>query len=65
MIVPPPYDVQQRAWECALVLRENFELPIEGAIRAEVVLRIGPERLGWDEVRDMLQLYSATARVRV
>ena len=67
VIVSPPFEVQQRAWERAYVLRQEFDdaLSLEQRIRAEVVLQTGPEHLGWNEVGDMIALYSVIAGVRV
>jgi hypothetical protein len=58
VIVPPPAEIQQRAWEAAYTLRDQG-LPLAGAVRCEVAYRLGPDRLGWDECRDMLQLSRA------
>lgn len=67
VIVAPPYCVQRRAWERAYVLRQEFDefLSLEQRIRAEVVMRTSPERLGWNEISDMVGLYSAIAGVRI
>jgi hypothetical protein len=65
--VAPPYEVQCRGWEAAYVLFEEFrrELPVEQRIAVQVVMRIHPDRLGWSEVRQMLELYRAIAGIRV
>jgi hypothetical protein len=67
VIVPPPYEVQQRAWERAYVLRQEFDdfLSLDQRIRAEVVIQTGPRHLGWNEIADMVGLYSVIAGVRV
>lgn len=67
VIVPPPFAVQQRAWERAYVLRQEFDasLTLEQRIRAEVVIQTGPAQLGWNEIGDMVGLYSVIAGVRV
>jgi len=66
-IVPPPYEVQQRAWDCAYVLRADFagRLPLEQRVQVEVIYRTHPEGLGWQEVAAMLVLYREIAGVRV
>jgi hypothetical protein len=53
VIVEPPAEVRQRAWEAAYVLRDQG-LPLAERVRVEVAYRIGPDRLGWHECRDML-----------
>lgn len=58
MIVPPPFVVRQRAWEAAYCLRDQ-PLPLHDRVRAEVAYRIGPDRLGWEECRDMLAMCRA------
>jgi len=67
VIVEPPYEVRQRAWERAYVLRQEFDefLLMEQRIRAEVVIQTGPEHLGWNEIGEMACLYSAIAGARV
>lgn len=63
-IVAPPWQVQQRAWECAHVLRGE-PLPIEQRIQVEVIYRTHPDRLGWPELAQMFVLHSETFDVRV
>lgn len=63
-IVPPPYEVQRRAWECAFALRDE-PLPIEQRVYVEVVYRTGPEGLGWHELARMFVLYGQCFDVRV
>ncbi len=65
MIVAPPNEVQQRAWECAYVLRADFDelLPLEQRVRCEVVLRSAA--LGWENCQEMFRLYDVVAGVRV
>lgn len=58
MIIPPPFDVTQRAWECAYSLRDQ-PLPLHERVRVEVAYRLGPDRLGWAECQDMLGLSRA------
>jgi hypothetical protein len=53
--VHPPYEVRQRAWEAAYVMRDQ-PIPLADKVRAEVAFRIGPDRLGWAECRDMLAM---------
>lgn len=67
VIVQPPFEVRQRAWERAYVLRQEFDdaLSLEQRIRAEVVIQTGPDHLGWSEIADMVGLYSVIAGVRV
>ena len=67
MIVDPPFHVQQRAWECAHVLRQDFDdrLPIAERVRCEEVLRAGADALGWADVRAMLRLARYIIQVRV
>jgi hypothetical protein len=66
-IVAPPYEIAQRAWECAYVLRGEFSdrLTLEQNIRAEVVLNAGPLHLSWAEIGDMTALYHLAVEVRV
>ena len=65
--VPPPWQVQQRAWECAYILKQEHwdALPIEQRVYVEVVYQTYPDDLGWHEVARMLVLYGETADVRV
>jgi hypothetical protein len=58
VIVVPPFHVQQRAWEAAFVLRQDFdsEIPLSERIRCEEVMRAGPDALGWQDVQAMLRL---------
>lgn len=67
VIVQPPYEVAQRAWERAYVLRQEFDdwLSIEQRIRAEVVIQSKPEHLSWSEISDMVCIYASVAGVRV
>lgn len=67
MIVPPPFEVQQRAWERAYMLRQEFDgwLSLEQRIRAEVIIHTNPDRIGWSEISDMVGLYAIIAGVRV
>ena len=60
----PPPEVQQRAWECAMVLRDEV-LPIEQQIQVEVVYRTHPDGLGWLDLSRMFVLYGETFDVRV
>jgi hypothetical protein len=55
MIVPPPYEVRQRAWEAAYCLRDQ-RLPIAEQVAVEVAYRLGPDLLGWQECQDMLAM---------
>lgn len=65
-IVKPPFEVQQRAWERAYMLRHKFNdcLSLEQRVRAEVTIQTGSEHLGWSEIGDMVTLYAAIAGVR-
>lgn len=67
VIVEPPYEARQRAWERAYVLRQEFDefLSLEQRIRAEVAIQTGPGQLGWNEIADMVALYSVIAGTRV
>ena len=67
MIVAPPFEVQQRAWERAHVLRQEFDdwLSLEQRIRAEVIIQTNPEQIGWSEISEMVGIYSVIAGVRV
>lgn len=53
MIVAPPFEVRQRAWEAAYVMHD-LPIPLHDRARAVVVLLGGPDALGWEECRDML-----------
>jgi hypothetical protein len=66
-IVPPPFVVQQRAWECAYVLHQAFfdRLDLEARVRVVVVLGTGPDGLGWDDLAAMFVLFGETVAVRV
>ncbi|MFH5927054.1 hypothetical protein [Roseomonas xinghualingensis] len=57
MLIRPPFEVQQRAWEAAHVLRADFadRLLIEDRVRIEEVYLVGPEALGWADVKTMLR----------
>jgi hypothetical protein len=67
VIVVPPFLVQQRAWECAYVLREEHDerLPLADRVRCEEVLRAGPDALGWQDVQAMLRLAGEAIGARV
>ena len=67
MIVAPPLEVQQRAWERAYVLRQEFDdwLSLEQRIRAQVIIQTNPDRIGWSEISEMVGIYSVIAGVRV
>lgn len=57
-VVLPPYEVQQRAWECAYDMRERgYGLPIEHRITVEVAYRAGPEWLGWLDLTSLFVLH--------
>ena len=66
-IIPPPYEVQRRAWDAAFVLRQEFadRLTLEQNIRMEVMMRVAPERLGWAECGDALATHAMVVMVRV
>jgi hypothetical protein len=65
-VVDPPFIVRRRAWECSYVLHEEFfgRLPIEHRVRV-VVLRTGPDGLGWYDCGAMFVLFGAVVDVRV
>lgn len=65
--VEPPYEVRHRAWECALVLTEDFSdrLTLEQLVRMHVLVLMSPDRIGWSEIGDALSLYSLVVEVRV
>ena len=62
-IVAPPYEAQRRAWECAYVLRSEFagHLALGDRIIIEEIYLVGPDALGWSDIRAMLVLYGAVA----
>ena len=64
--IRPPFEVQRRAWECAVVLRDEFadRLTLAQNIRAEVVCRLHPDQIGWAEIGDMLALYPLRVEAR-
>ena len=66
-VVPPPYEVAQRAWECAYVLRTDHHdrIPIRDLVYVEVAYRTGPEGLGWHEIARLFVLFGDYVRVRV
>lgn len=66
ILVPPPFEVQQRAWEAAHVLRADFaeRLALRDRVRIEEVYLTGPERLGWHDVQAMLRCARLTIEVR-
>ena len=63
----PPDDIRRRAWECAFVLREEFwdSLALEHAIAMEVILRTGPDALGWRECGEAFRIFGSVAETRV
>jgi hypothetical protein len=65
--VPPPFVVQQRASDCAFVLRTEWCdcMALAERVAVEVVARMHPEQLGWAECGDMFRLYGAVVTVRV
>lgn len=66
-MIQPPYEVQQRAWECAASLKELWWdlVPLEQRIYIEVIYRTGPEGLGWHELKQAFVLYGQFVEVRV
>lgn len=66
-IVPPPFICQQRAWDCAAMLKQDRwdELSIEHRINVEVIFCTHPDGLGWREIARMFVLYGAMFDVRV
>lgn len=67
MLPPPPYELQQRATDCAYVLTQEFSdrLTLEQLVRMHVLLLVAPERLGWNEIGDALSTFSLVVEVRV
>lgn len=66
--VPVPEIVQRRAWECAIELRETFSdapMTLEQRVRAEVMMRQGPEAVGWADASWAFETYAAIAGERV
>jgi hypothetical protein len=58
VLLPPPDEVRQRAWECA------FCLTVEDGIADAppwvlAALNAGPDRLGWRQIGGLLRRYSA------
>lgn len=66
-MIEPPYEVQQRAWDAAFVLRQEYadRLTLEQNIKLEVLTMMAPERLGWSEIGEALALWALTVAVRV
>lgn len=66
MIVSPPYQVQQRASDCAFELINTFadRLTLEQHVRITVIGMYAPERLGWSECGETLAL-DAIVRIRM
>ncbi len=65
--VPPPFYVQQRAWERAYVLSEDFaeRLTPEGREACREVAGADPARLTWPEIGAVAHLYDAIVDRRV
>ena len=65
-IVPVPYIVQRRAWECALVLVAEFSdrlAPCDWHWAATVAA-LGPETFTWLECRAAQRLYNVYVEAR-
>ena len=65
MIVPPPFVIQQRAWECAWMLLEAYphRMALEDRVRATVIVNAEP--LGWAECQWAFRMYVAVAEIRI
>lgn len=65
--VPPPLEIQRRAWECGYELLNSFadRLDVEQRIRMYVIQMVEPERLGWTEIGDALATWALVVEVRV
>ena len=63
----PPFQVQQRASDCAFEILNTFaeRLTLEQRIRMTVASMYAPERLGWPEVGQCLALWAVVVEVRV
>lgn len=66
-LFPPPFEVQQRAWECALVLVSDYQGRLDAGEAAFCALALGPpaERLGWRQIRYLFRLHRTVAGQRV
>lgn len=64
---PVPFAIQRRAWDSAYVLRTDFPhlLTLAQNVAMEVILRMEPSRIGWDEAGEALCLYARLVAVRV
>lgn len=64
--IPPPYDVQQRASDAALMLRQEFpgRITLQQNVEMEVITRYAPEQLGWKEIGKALTLWAMVVEVR-
>lgn len=60
-IVPPPFEVQRRAWECALDLGQEHSETIGNStlwhLFQHIVVERAPESLTWNECRCMFALH--------
>ncbi len=67
MVSLPPFNLQRRAWDSAWSLRTNHAdlMDLAQNVRMEVLIRMEPGRLGWDEVGDAMCLYARLVAVRV
>ncbi len=61
-IVPVPHIIQQRAWECCLVLREDHS-HVTGTSGAnarwwcEAIVKAGPDSISWGQAGAAFRLY--------
>lgn len=66
MVKAPSLDVQQRAWEAAYVLGDEYRdrLPSESLWRVDAAFRAGPYRQGWPRVCEMFVLLAHVVEAR-
>ena len=65
-LIPVPEIVQQRAWECALVLVQDFPERLGKYAQhylRDIVFR-GPEAVTWQQSQAALQVWRAAVEVR-
>jgi hypothetical protein len=58
-VVPLPYTIQRRAWEAALMLRQDYADRLEPAERfaVEMLTKCAPEDLAWEQAGGLLALW--------
>lgn len=66
-LIPPPYLVQRRAWECGYMLATEYQERLDQRELEWCAWRVAqaPDRLGWDDIGGLLRLYRAHVRQRV